>query len=470
MKSHEVEVRHLCFSNCLYLICLLLLMLTGSVQAQQSPQPHFVFLVCEDIGPHLGCYGDAYAITPHLDAFARQGARFTRAFSHSPVCAPTRSGIITGRYPTSIGSHHMRSTLLQPPPLFTDHLKKAGYFIAWPGKTDFNFEVPMNAFDSTRDWTKEPVPRQPCFLYLNNTVTHESQIRASPEQRARNLARLRSDEIHDPQRAVVPPYFPDDPVVRHDIASYYDNITAMDKWVGDTLQWLSTHGFTRENTYIFFFGDHGWGMPRGKRWPYDSGTRVPLLVAGPGIEPGSLREDLVCFLDLAPTLISLAGQPVPPELDGVPILGSARKINQYVFSARDRMDETYDRIRSVRDSRYRYIRNFHPELPYAQKIAYMELMPTMQVWREHFAQGKLDRIQSQFFAARKPAEELYDLQQDPYEVDNLASALSHQSKLQELRQALEAWLVQTKDLGAYSEKQLVQRGLVKDRLKEFGQE
>jgi N-sulfoglucosamine sulfohydrolase len=450
-------------------ILLIALLFPSIAWAGEPTKPNFVFLVCEDTGPHLGCYGDAYAKTPNLDAFAKQAARFTHAFTHAPVCAPSRSGLITGRYPTSIGSHHMRSTLLKPPPLFTDHLKKAGYFVAWPGKTDFNFEVPANAFDSTKDWTKQPAPKQPCFLYLNNTVTHESQIRATPEQRKKNLARLQPSDLHDPALAKVPPYYPDVPEVRRDIANYHDNITAMDYWFGDTLAWLNANGFTRENTYLFFFGDHGWGMPRGKRWPYDSGCRVPLLIAGPGIEPGSEREDLVCFLDFAPTLLDLASIPVPPELDGVTILGPRQVKNQYVFAARDRMDEAYDRIRSVRDQRYRYIRNFHLELPYAQKISYMELMPTMQTWRRLHDEGKLNKAQSLFFAEQKPIEELYDLERDPFEIHNLASDPKHLEKRFELQAELRIWMKKTRDLGAVPERELIEQGTVKDRLKEYEQ-
>jgi N-sulfoglucosamine sulfohydrolase len=451
------------------IVCSLGFVAIVPLHAQASPRPNFVFLMCEDISPHLGCYGDPVARTPNLDAFATKAARFTKAYSHAPVCAPSRSGLITGRYPTSIGSHHMRSTLLKPPPLFTDHLRKAGYFVAWPGKTDFNFAVPNRSFDSTKDWTKQTVPKSPCFLYLNNTVTHESQIRATPEQRKKNLARLKPEEFHDPTKMVVPPYYPDTPEVRRDIATYHDNITAMDYWVGDTLTWLAKNGFNASNTYIFFFGDHGWGMPRGKRWPYESGTRVPLLIAGPGIQPGSVRDDLVCFLDLAPTVLSLAGVTVPRELDGIPILGPDRKSRQHVFSARDRMDERYDRVRSVRDSRYRYIKNFHPELPYAQPIAYMDLMPTMQVWRAWHREGKLNPVQRAFMADTKPVEELYNLDKDPYETHNLATSTEHQVKLKELRQVLEQWIEQTNDLGRIPERELIRQGLVADRLAEYEQ-
>jgi uncharacterized sulfatase len=217
---------------------------------------------------------------------------------------------------------------------------------------------------------------------------------------------------------------------------------------------------------VIFFGDHGWGLTRGKRWPYDSGTRVPFLVRWPGrVEPGSVRDDLTCFLDVAPTLLSLAGAEVPPHMQGRVFLGEkTQPAPRYVFSCRDRMDETYDRIRAVRGERFRYVRNFHPELPYAQYINYMDEMPVMKDWRRLAFAGKLNPVQMQFFARTKPREELYDLDADPYEVKNLADAPDHQATLREMRAALDRWIVDTKDLGEVPEKELIKRGLVRDVL------
>jgi len=432
-----------------------------------ADRPNFVWIVGEDLGPHLGCYGEAQAITPNIDRLAREGARFTRAFTHAPVCAPSRSGLITGRYPTSIGSHHMRSQLLRPPPAFTRYLREAGYFVAWPGKTDFNFTVPTDAFDSTKNWLTN-FPRQPFFAFINLNVSHESQIRADKEQREKNVSRLKPAERRDPARVEVPPYYPDAPEVRRDIASYHDLATAVDYRVGDVLKALEQHGLA-SNTVVMFFGDHGWGMPRGKRWVYDSGIRVPLIVRWPGkIEPGSVREDLVCFLDFAPTVLSLAGVTVPSEMQGHIFLGPHRAPERkYIFAARDRMDETYDRIRAVRDRQFKYIRNFHPELPCAQRIQYMELMPTMAVWREWNAQGKLSGAQKLFFAKTKPREELYDLDADPHEIKNLAGSWKHRARLRELRTALDRWMAETGDMGAVPETELIARGLVADKLQEY---
>lgn len=447
-----------------FFLATLLALFSGSA----AERPNIVWIVGEDMGPELGCYGDAYARTPSLDRLASEGARFTRCFTHAPVCAPSRSGLITGRFPTSIGSHHMRSKLLAPPPTFTSLLRQCGYKVYWPGKTDFNFDVPADAFDSKTNWLKQFPKERPFFAYMNFTVSHESQIRTSKTQFAKNTARLKPGQRHDPAKAVLPPYYPDSPVIRRDWANYYDLCSQVDHLASDILQALDKHGVA-SNTVVFFFGDHGRGLPRAKRWLYDSGIHVPLLVRWPGvIPPGSVREDLVCFLDFAPTVLSLAGAEVPKAFDGQIFLGPHRAPDRkYIFAARDRMDETYDRIRAVRDARFKYIRNFHPELPYAQRIDYMELMPTMRAWRELRARGSLNGPQKLFFAKTKPPEELYDLDADPHEIQNLAAAPERAAKLAEMRMVLDDWLRGTKDLGAVPERELVERGLVADKLTEY---
>jgi N-sulfoglucosamine sulfohydrolase len=438
-----------------------------------AEKPNIVFITAEDISPNLGCYNDPDAITPNLDRFAAQGARFTRAFTHAPVCAPSRSGLITGMYPTTLGSHHMRSKLSKTPPLLTDYLRKAGYTICWPagggiGKTDFNFDVPKDWVDQTADWTKMPeVLKPPFFAVYNITVTHESQARATRFQYVKNTARLRTEQRHDPAKVQLPPYYPDTWAVRDCVATYHDNVTAMDYIVGDVLKVLDDNRLS-QNTIVFFLGDHGWGLSRGKRWPYDSGLRVPLLVRWPGkIQAGSVRDDLVCFLDLAPTVLALAGAEIPPHLQGRVFIGEKTGIApKYLFAARDRMDETYDRIRSVRSERYRYIRNFHPELPYMQYINYMDEMPIMRDWRRLAFEGKLNKTQMLFMSPTKPQEELYDLDQDPHEINNLISSKSAEIQRikQEMSNALDRWIVETKDLGAIPETELIKRGIVRDML------
>jgi N-sulfoglucosamine sulfohydrolase len=432
-----------------------------------AERPNIVWIVAEDMGPEVGCYGDKYARTPNIDKLASEGARFTRAFTHAPVCAPSRSGLITGRYPTSIGTHHMRSKLLKPPPTFTQRLREGGYHVSWPGKTDFNFDVPKEAFDSTANW-RTNLPRQPFFAYINLNTTHESQIRAAPAQLSKNIAKLTPEDRHDPAKATLPPYYPDTPEVRRDWANYYDLGTAVDYQVRDVLADLDRAGVA-SNTVLFFFGDHGRGLPRGKRWIYDSGIRVPLIVRWPGtIKPGTVREDLVAFIDFAPTVLSIAGCAAPTDLQGQVFLGPKRAPERkYVFAARDRMDEAYDRIRCVRDKRFKYIRNFHPELPYAQRIDYMEEMPTTRVWRELNAEGRLNATQRLWFAKTKPPEELYDLERDPHEINNLAESPKHREKLNELRAALDKWIIETGDMGAIAETELIARGLVVDKLTEY---
>jgi len=443
--------------------CLLL-----CLRVSAAAPPNIIWIVGEDLGPQLRCYGDKRAITPNVDRLAKQGARFTRAFTHAPVCAPSRSGLITGRYPTEIGTHHMRSTLLKPPPAFTTYLRQAGYHVAWPGKTDFNFSVPKDSFDTTNDWLRRTPTNRPFFGYVNIGVTHESQIRASAEQFTKNTARLKAEERQNPAKVNVPPYYPDTPEVRRNIANYYELVTALDYRLGEILERLNEIGLT-ENTIIVFFGDHGWGMPRGKRWIYDSGMRVPLMVRWPGqIKPGTTRDELVTFTDFAPTMLALGGADIPKELSGRVFLGDkADPPRKYVFAHRDRMDETYDRIRCARDARFKYIRNYEPGLPYAQRIQYMDEMPAIRVWREWNAAGKLKGPQKIFFSATKPAEELYDLQADPHEIRNLIDSRTHRKKLSELRAALDGWIAETKDLGALPETELIARGLVADRLKEY---
>lgn len=442
--------------------------LLAASPAFAQTRPNIVLIGAEDISPSLGCYGDADAITPNLDRLAGQGARFTRAFTHAPVCAPSRSGLITGVYPTTLGTHHMRSKLARTPELFVDFLRKAGYFVAWPGKTDFNFDLPKGWVDTTQDWTKTPAvlpTDRPWFAYINYTVTHESQVRATPEAYARNTARLKPEEKRDRGRVALPPYYPDTPAVRECVGKYHDNITALDYLVGDVLRLLDERRWT-ENTIVVFFGDHGWGLPRGKRWCYDSGTRIPLLVRWPGVvRPGTVRDDLTAFLDLAPTFLAAAGATVPPHMQGRVFVGPrTQPAPEYVFSCRDRMDETYDRIRSVRGAHFRYVRNFHPDLPYAQWLNYLDEMPVMQDWRRLAFAGTLNPTQRLFFARTKPPEELYDTHADPHEVRNLAADPAHADTLRTMRAALEKWMTDTKDLGATPERELIAKGLVRDVL------
>ena len=434
-----------------------------SAGSNAADRPNILWISLEDISPDLGCYGDQYAVTPSIDALAKDGCRFTRAFTHAGVCAPSRSGIITGMHPTTIGTHFMRCKGVPPAHVkcFTEYLRAAGYYCTNDSKTDYNFDAPLTAWDDNRagaHWRNRPTKETPFFAVINLTTTHESQIRFPEAQLQQRRDSLSPSELHDPAEAPLPPYYPDTPVVRRDMANYYDNLTWTDRRVGQILKDLEEDGLA-ESTIVFCWGDHGRGLPRHKRWIYDSGIRVPLIVRWPGkIGPGSVRDDLVCFLDLAPTILALAGVERPQHLQGQVFLGNERAADrEYIYAARDRMDETLDIIRAVRDKRFKYIRNYRPDLPYAQPISYMDEMPTMRQWRRLASEDKLTGPQTIFFEPTKPVEELYDTDADPHEIDNLADDPKYAAELSRLRAAHEKWREETGDLGLIPEAELMER-------------
>lgn len=436
--------------------------------ASASDRPNIIWIVGEDMGPELGCYGDARAITPRIDHLASEGVRFTKCFTHCPVCAPSRSGLITGRYPIAIGTHHMRSVLVNPPLTFTQRLQEAGYHVRWPGKTDFNFKEPAGFASSREPWHQRgPLP-QPFFAYVNFTQSHESRVRNDGDQHAAQTKRLTAAQRHRPEAMELPPFWPDRPIVREEVARYYDLVTSVDYDVGDVLAWIERHGLA-DNTVVFFFGDHGRGMPRFKRWVHDTGTRVPLVVRWPGrIAPGTVRDDLAEFVDLPATALFLATGSVPADFDGQTLFTPAGSAppnpRRFVHAHRDFMDEAFDRVRSVRDARFRYIRNYHPNIPHAQPIAYMELGGTMQAWRAAHAAGELDSVQSAFFASTKPSEELYDCDTDPFETRNLIDAPEFADRLATLRTEMDRWLAQTNDLAArMTADEMVDAGIILPR-------
>ncbi len=425
-------------------------------------RPNILWISCEDISPDLGCYGDTYATSPNIDNLAAEGARYTRCFSVSGVCAPSRSAIITGMYPTTIGTMHMRSRSVPPPQVkcFPEYLRAAGYYCTNNSKTDYQFEPPFTAWDesSRQAHWRNRAKAQPFFAVFNLTVSHESSIRMPARRRERGGDRVPPGMRHDPDTAELPPYYPDTPVVRKDWATYHDNITAMDMQVAGILRQLEEDGLA-DDTIVFFWGDHGRGLPRAKRWIYDSGIHVPLVIRWPGVlEPGSTVDDLVSFIDFGPTVLSLAGVAVPAHMQGLPFLGGRKApAREYVYAARDRMDEAYDLIRAVRDKRYKYLRNYMPEVTYAQHINYMDEMPTMKEWRRLHAEGKLEGPRKIFFSRTKPVEELYDTESDSHEVNNLAGSPEHQDVLLRLRAEHERWRKSTNDLGLIPEPELMER-------------
>ncbi len=427
-------------------------------QAAERPKPNILWITCEDIGPELGAYGDAYAQTPNLDRLAARGLRYTNAWSTAPVCAPARTAIISGMYPPSTGSEHMRSMTRLPAHMrmYPQFLREAGYYATNNSKEDYNLEKVGEVWDdsSGKGHWRNRKPGQPFFSIFNFTTTHESQIRRRPHTLK-----------HDPAKVRVPAYHPDTPEVRHDWAQYYDNITTMDQQAAGVLRELTEDGLA-ENTVVLFYGDHGSGMPRSKRWPYNSGLHVPLMayfpeklrhLAPPEYRPGGTSERLVGFVDLAPTLLSLAGIKPPSWMQGHAFLGEHRAPDPpYVFGCRGRMDERYDMVRSVRDKRYVYIRNYMPHKIYGQHIAYMFETPTTRVWKKLYDAGRLKQPQTRFWET-KPSEELYDLQNDRDEVNNLAESPQHAQTLARLRKALREHVLEVRDVGFLPEDEIHSR-------------
>lgn len=442
---------------------------TATVRADDPPaRPNILWITCEDISPNLGCYGDTYARTPALDALAAQGVRYTNAYAVTGVCAPNRSCLITGMYPSTIGSHDMRSTTRLPDQIkcFTEYLRHAGYYCSNNVKTDYNFNPPATAWDqsSAQAHWRSRKPGQPFFSVFNFTVCHESQIRQPDRSFFRNTARLSPDQRHDPALVPLPPFHPDTPEVRQDWARYHDLITAMDYQAGDVLRELDEDGLAEE-TIVFFFSDHGAGMPGCKKWVWQAGLHVPLIVrlpekyraVVPG-PPGSTTDRLVSFVDFAPTVLSLAGVPIPDHLQGEPFLGAAAAPpRKYVYAVRDRMAERYDIVRVVRDGQYQYMRNFMPHLSWSQHTSYTHQMPTMQVWEHLFHEGRLNEVQARYFQPTKPLEELYDTAADPHHTRNLAADSRYADVLQRLRAECLAWMRRTRDLGLLPDDELFRR-------------
>ena len=426
------------------------------VPVQAPEHPNILWITSEDNGPHLGAYGDAYAETPNLDGLAARGFRYRTAWSNGPVCGASRTALILGMYPPSNGGEHMRSLVPLPEfiRLYPALLRGAGYYTTNNSKTDYNFAHTETVWDessNTAHWKNRPAGK-PFFAVFNSTVSHESQIRTRPHTWAHDLA-----------LAPVPPYMPDVRETREDWAQYYDQMTVMDRFVGARLAELEAAGLA-DDTIVMYFGDHGSGMPRSKRFPYDSGLRVPLIVHVPerfrhlappdAAVPGSVSTRLVSFVDFAPTLLSLAGVAPPSWMQGRAFLGvHTAPAPEYLFGFRGRMDERYDLTRSVRDARYVYLRNFMPHRPHGQHVAYMFETPTTAVWRRMHEAGQLRPEQSAFWIP-KAAEELYDLETDPWEVRNLAGSMEHRDVLTRLSGALDAHVRAIRDVGFLPEYEL----------------
>ncbi len=454
-------------------------------QAQAPRRPNILWISNEDMSPRLGAYGDALARTPVLDRLATESVRFTRAFTTAPVCAPSRAAIITGMHQNAIGAQHMRTTenrvpelpgpYLAVPPFyvkaFPEYLRAAGYFTSNRAKTDYQFGEPFTIWDDVggmAHWRNRRDPGQPFFSVFNLTVTHESQIFPS------SPARTGKPLVTDSARVLLPPYYPDTPLVRQELARVYDNIADMDTQVGAILRELEADGLA-DTTIVFYWSDHGDGIPRSKRSLYDSGLHVPLMIRWPqglmptggqpaaagsavGPRPGSIDDSLVSFVDLAPTVLALAGVTAPAHMQGRVLVGPhAAPPPSFVFAARDRMDIEYDMMRSARDERFRYIRNFHPELPYVGHIIYRNQSDILQEWFRLQAAGQLSGDAALWMRTHRPAEELYDTVTDPHHVRDLAADPDYRPQLMRMRQAVDEWMARIDDQGRINEPEMIQR-------------
>ncbi|MEJ7831108.1 MAG: sulfatase-like hydrolase/transferase, partial [Segetibacter sp.] len=420
------------------------IMLNG--QTTKTDRPNILWIVSEDNTTLLGCYGDKTATTPNIDNLAKQGILFSNAFCAAPVCAPARSTLITGMYATTLGTENMRSTYPIPKfiKFFPRYLREAGYYTTNNAKKDYNTVDQVEAWDesSKKATYKNRRPGQPFFSVFNMEVSHESSIHTT-------MNNLR----HDPEKIPVPPYQPATPAMKHDWAQYYDKLEDMDKQVGAYLKELDEAGLT-ENTIVFYFADNGGVLPRSKRFMYESGLHVPLIIRIPkkyahlaaGLSQGKTNR-IATFVDFAPTVLSLTGIKIPEHLQGQAFLGNQKvKERDYGYSFRARMDERIDLIRSVRDKQYRYIRNYYPNKIYAQYIAYLWNSPSMKSWDSVYKTGQLNEVQSRFFKT-KPVEELFDCQKDPDNIYNLAGKKEYNEVLNRMRMANAKWLVNTKDAG-----------------------
>lgn len=436
-----------------------IILVASPVVAGAAPapaRPNILWLIAEDFGPDLGCYGTREVSTPNLDQLAAEGVRYTRFFTTAPVCSPSRSAFMTGMYQTTIGAHNHRShrddgfVLPKGVRVLTDWMRDAGYFTAnlrhlpapiqWKGsaKTDWNFTYAGKPFDSDR-WS-DLKTNQPFFAQLNFQETHRA-FKAPPRA--------------DPAKVELPPWMPDHPVAREDMAKYLDAATELDRKVGLVLKQLAADGLA-DNTIVVFFGDNGQAHIRGKQFCYDSGLHVPLIIRWPKnvpkpkhFTPGTVDSRLLMAIDLAPTMLAMAGAKIPSKMQGEPFLGPrSGRPREYVFGARDRCDETVFRFRTVRDARYRYIRNFTPERPFLQTNEYKEkAYPVWNLLKELNTAGKLTPAQAALCAPSMAAEELYDLESDPHEIRNLATSPEHQATLKRLRRVLEKWISDSKDQG-----------------------
>lgn len=412
---------------------------------QESDPPNILWIVCEDTSPLLGCYGDRFATTPHIDRFAEESIVFEHVFS-APACSPSRSTLITGMYASSLGTDNLRSKYPIPGfiQFFPAYLREAGYYTTNNAKEDYNTIMQPGAWDesSTKATYLNRKPGQPFFAVFNLGVTHESKIHNRPGKTR-----------HDPEQVPLPPHHPPTPEMKHDWALFYDNIEVMDQQVGKLLKELDESGLS-DNTIVFFYGDNGGVLAGSKRFVNDRGLHVPLIIRfpekykslAPG-EPGSRSKRVIAFEDFAPTVLSLAGITVPDYMEGKAFLGEQQEPEEkYAYAFRGRIDERIDLVRSIRNRKFRYVRNYMPHKIYGEHSVYMWQAPSVGSWERAFHEGTLNAVQSAFWEP-KSTEELYDASVDPHNVNNLAHDKSYSDVLQKMRQDTREIILRTRDAG-----------------------
>jgi arylsulfatase A-like enzyme len=445
------------------------------LHATASERPNVLWFVVDDMSANFSCYGEKLIQTPHVDRLAKEGTLFSNAFTTAPVCSPCRSAFITGMYQTSIGAHHHRSGRgaekihlpegVRPVPWL---FKEAGYYTCIGsglqgesrkgkkgkggggfGKTDYNFEHDMKMYDSP-DWAGRKL-EQPFFMQVQLSG---GKLRGGTDATARKLLEQAANTFGsatNPEAVTLPPYYPRDPVLLRDWAAYLDSVRLTDAHVGKVIARLEQEGLL-EKTVILFMTDHGISHARGKQFLYNEGTHIPFVVRGPGIPAGKVRDDLIEHIDMAPLSLAAAGIPIPKHMQGHDVFAKDYQPRTAVFAARDRCDETVERIRSVRTEKYLYIRNFHPQRPHLQPNAYKDGKSIIQTLRALHAEGKLDALSEKLlFSPTRAEEELYEWTTDRWQLKNLASSAEHKATLETLRATLNSWMLTTHDHGPESE-------------------
>jgi arylsulfatase A-like enzyme len=447
----------------------------SAIGAKPVKRPNVLWITVEDMSPNLGCYGDKYATTPNIDRLAAESVRYTNVFATAPVCSPVRSCLVTGVIATSMGTSNLRSQFPIPPEFkgTASYLRDAGYYCTNNVKTDYNtsnasklIKACWDQCSSKAHWRGKKA-NQPFFAIFNNMVTHQSRSMVMPyAQFARGVqSKLSESERHDPAKAPLPPCYPDTLITRRTVARYYDCISVMDKNTAAILKQLEDDGLADE-TIVFFYSDHGAGLPRHKRLVLDSGLRVPLMIRFPKkyqhlapAKPGETIDRMLSFVDFPPTLLSILGIEPPKYMQGQVFLGpKSAKPQTHIYAARDRVDEAYDLARCVRDSNWLYVRNYMPHLSYNQPSFYSDMGEIRKDITALAAAGKLTTTAQKHYAGpTRPREELYDTANDPHQINNLASDPQQTARVKKMRKLLRAWMLDVKDMGFIPECDLAER-------------